>query len=87
MLAIPGLKKVVEDVEKYPNSLLEKIIKENALGGIKRFGVRKPVDPAFISFFRFVIMDRVRNGLTLEAESVRNAKKMLMGSFRYKIVD
>ena len=83
-VAIPAISKLIAEVEKYPNTLLERVVKENACGGVKRFGRRIPVATEVIKFLRFVIMDRVVNGMTLESESVREAKKALMGSGRYK---
>ena len=84
--ASPSIAKMVENVEKIPSTTLENVLRENALGGIKRFGKRVAVDPMVISFFRKVILDRVRDGSTLANSSISYSKRAYKGSGRYKAI-
>ena len=81
--AIPSLKTVVENVENVPSATLERIIRESATGGVKRFGKRVEVPAAVLKFFRLVIMDRIREGISVGLSPTQK-KKVTAGSWRYK---
>ena len=81
--SIPNLRSVVENVENVPSITLERILRENATGGIKRYGRRSLVPDGVINFFRMVIMDRIREGLLI-CNSPSERRKLLKDAARYK---
>jgi hypothetical protein len=60
--SIPNLRDLVEKAETLPNSVLEEVFKQNASGGIRRFGRRYPVPVAILDYLRIVIEERNREG-------------------------
>ena len=59
---IPNFRELVEKAEELPNSLLERVMSENAKGGVQRFGVRVPVPVPIIDYLRIVLRDRNEEG-------------------------
>jgi hypothetical protein len=73
-MGIPGVERLIDELETLPNSTLEDAYRQGAVGGIKRFGVRKPLNKDMLELLAIELNERRENGIYIYSSNAERLR-------------